>query len=74
MKDFKKLTKTNEDTGKYENAQKIGQNVLIGLLIIIAGILYSIGGFDLLLKGGIALIGVLIVLAVILFLIAIASD
>jgi len=74
MKDYKEITKINKDTGAYENAQKIGQNVLIGLLVILAGVLYSMGGFDLVFKGAIVLIIGLMVLAVALFLIAMASD
>jgi len=74
MRDFKEITKTNKDTGKYENAQKVGQNVLIGLLVILAGVLYSIGGLDLLFKGAISLIIGLMFLAIVLFLIAMASD
>lgn len=74
LSDFKEITKTNKDTGKYENAQKLGQNVLIGLLVIIAGILYSIGGLYLIFQGAIVLVLGLIVLAVILFKIAMMSD
>jgi hypothetical protein len=70
MKNFKEVTKVDEDTGKYKNAQKLGRNVLIGFIVIIAGILYSIGGFGAIFKVTVALIGFLVLLSVILYIVA----
>jgi len=74
MKDMKKLTEKNKDTGKYNQAQTVGRNVLIGLLVILMGIFYSIGGIDMVLQGTFILFILLLTLSVILFLIAMVSD
>ena len=74
VKDYKEITKTNKNTGQYENAQNVGRNVLIGIIIIIIGILYSFGGIDLVIKAIIIGIIALVALAVMLFMVAMASD
>lgn len=66
-RDLQELTKIDPDTGKYVNAQKVGRNITIGLLIIITGILYSLGGFALVFMMSIATIILLVVAAVAIY-------
>jgi len=73
LKDFKKLTKVDKDTGKYVNANKVGRNVTIGMLIILSGILYSIGGISLVLSSIAILFGGLIILSIILYIAAMVN-
>jgi hypothetical protein len=70
IKDTKYITEIDENTGKYKHAQKVGRNVMIGLSLILAGVLYSIGGINLII-GAIILSFVLILLiSVIIYIIA----
>jgi len=67
--DFKEITKIDPKTGKYTNAQKVGRNISIGILVIIMGVLYSIGGITLLITGlltGIILLFIIALIAYIL--------
>ncbi len=51
LKDIKRLTKKDSETGKYTNAQIVGRNISIGLFIILIGIMYAIGGTTLVFWG-----------------------
>jgi uncharacterized membrane protein YvbJ len=73
-KELKKLTKKKENSKNYNSAQVVGRNVLIGILLIISGILYGMGGIELVLTYVIGGIIGLAFFAIILFLIAIGSD
>jgi len=44
IKSLKDLCKTDPDSGKYKNAQKVGTRVGIGVLMIVMGLIYSFFG------------------------------
>lgn len=64
---LKNMIKTDENTGKYTNASKVGRNVSIGLLVILIGILYSIGGISVVVTGLAVIVALLIVSSVIIY-------
>lgn len=66
-KQLQKLTETEQDTGKFVNAQRVGRNISIGLAIIFAGILYAIGGISAILIGFGVILGITVFLAIVLY-------
>jgi len=46
VKALKNLCETDQDSGKYKNAQRVGRNVAIGVFIIVLGLLYSFYGLQ----------------------------
>lgn len=70
MKDIKEVTKVDQDTGKYMNAQRVGTRISIGLVIIFIGILFIFGGFSLVLWGiGINILMILLIATILYILI-----
>lgn len=66
LKDAKELSKKDEK-GKYINAQKIGNRVTLGILVIIAGIIYSFFGLEILIMSIVVLISIIFLIALVLY-------
>ena len=66
-KDFKEITKIDPSTGKYTNAQKVGRNISIGILVILMGILYSFGGISLVITSFSVIVILLFIIALIVY-------
>lgn len=67
IESLKNMIKTDENTGKYTNASKVGRNVSIGLLVILMGILYSLGGISVVITGIAVSIALLVISSVIIY-------
>lgn len=67
LKDLKESTKIDPDTGKYVNAQKVGRNISIGIVIIFAGILYAMGGLILVITAIVTCMVLLFVSALVMY-------
>lgn len=70
LKDIKQLTQKNPNTGQYTNAQNVGKNIGIGILIILAGILYAIGGIPMVFWGAVTIVVGLIVASIFIYILA----
>lgn len=67
LETLQNLIKTDKDSGKYTNAQKVGRNVSIGLLVILMGILYSFGGISVVITGIAVIIAILLISSVVIY-------
>lgn len=71
IKSLRDLTKIDSDSGKYKSANDVGRGVLIGILVILMGILYSIGGVSMVFSGIGTLFLILLLLAIGLWIISV---
>ena len=67
ISDIKNLTKIDQNTGEYANAQTVGRNISIGILVILIGFLYIIGGITTVITGLATIIGLIVSASVIVY-------
>ena len=67
VKELQNLTKTDPNTGKFVNAQRVGNRISIGIVLIVLGILYSIGGISLVISGILVCVIILLLASIVAY-------